>query len=1190
VTIRVAVEHRTSYRFDRPVAVHPHVIRLRPAPHCRTPISAYSLTVTPAEHFVNWQQDAFGNHLARLVFPEKTAELSFTVDLVAELTVINPFDFFLDDYAEKAPFGYPAELRADLEPYLRPVDEDESAPGSGPGPLLRQWVKNFSVPHGEPIRTVDFLVQLNHRIRETVAYTLRMEPGVQTPDETLERAVGSCRDSAWLLVSVLRELGLAARFVSGYLLQLVPDAPAAPGPTAQTAPSTFTQDFTDLHAWAEVYVPGAGWIGLDATSGLFAGEGHIPLAATPHWSSAAPVTGAIDPAEVEFDFANVITRLHEDPRVTFPYAEQQWRRVQATGLQVDRLLADGDVRLTMGGEPTFIAADDMESEQWSTAADGDEKRERAARLARLSVERWAPNGVVHYGQGKWYPGEPLPRWQIGITWRQDGEPIWSDAALLDEPWGSARLKPGGKRARKAARALARDLSRRLGVPTELCLPAYEDAMHALWEQARQPAGEPVQEDVEAGPSTAEQRIARFAELDARLGHPAGWVIPLHRAEDDTGWETESWQFRRGQLVLLPGTSPLGLRLPLDGLAWTPPAATPDRSPFEPRESLPPSSSQRLSGASGSSAASGLSDPPGPSDRPGSSEGSGVRDGFGPWAWPEPKSSDRPSLPLGDVEHSPRTALCVQERDGHLFVFLPPLTALEHALELLAVVEASVAETGVPVVLEGYPLPSDPRTATLTVTPDPGVIEVNVHPAGSWPELVAITEGLDADARAVGLATEKFAVDGLHTGTGGGSHLTLGGAKAADSPLLRRPDLLRSLITYWQHHPGLSYLFSGRFVGPTSQAPRVDEGRHETLYELEIAFAELDRYQRENPGQSAPPWLVDRALRHLLTDLTGNTHRSEFCIDKLFSPDSERGRLGLLELRGFEMPPHPQMSMVQALLVRSLVARFWAEPYSGDLVRWGTELHDRFLLPSPVAADLADVVADLRAHGIDFEPGWLEPFLEFRFPRLGQVMLGDVELELRQAVEPWNVLGEEATAGGTARYVDSSVERVELRARGVTAGRHLITCNGVPVPLTSTGIVGEAAAGIRFTAWAPPSKLHPTIGVQSPLVVDLIDRWNGRSIGGFRYHVSHPGGLSYQTFPVNAAEAEARRDSRFVAHGHTPGRVDLSGWPDGGAFGGAFGSTFGGAAGSAAGRGGHSEYPRTLDLRRQDPGTHGRITE
>jgi uncharacterized protein (DUF2126 family) len=463
--------------------------------------------------------------------------------------------------------------------------------------------------------------------------------------------------------------------------------------------------------------------------------------------------------------------------------------------------------------------------------------------------------------------------------------------------------------------------------------------------------------------------------------------------------------------------------------------------------------------------------------------------------------------------------------------MPPLTHLEHYLDLVHCIEATAVELEMPVVMEGYEPPHDHRLKRFAITPDPGVIEVNIHPAYNWNELVSNTAAIYEEARLSRLATEKFMLDGRHTGTGGGNHVTIGGATPADSPMLRRPDLLQSLVTFWQHHPGLSYLFSGLFIGPTSQAPRVDEARDDSLYELEIAFQQIPE------GETPSPWIVDRLLRNLLVDVSGNTHRSEFCIDKLYSPDSASGRLGLVEFRAFEMPPHMRMSVVQMLLLRSLIARFWRQPYRKKPVHWGTELHDRFMLPHYVWQDIRDVICDLQSAGFPLQLEWFAPFQEFRFPHIGSVTQQDIELELRTAVEPWHVLGEEVRAQGTSRYVDSSVERVQVKVEGATDGRHVVVCNGRRVPLRPTGRRGEYVAGVRFKAWQPPSGLHPTIGVHTPLVFDILDTWNGRSIGGCTYYSGHPGGRHEETFPVNANEAESRRIARFRDIGHTPGRFE-----------------------------------------------------
>jgi uncharacterized protein (DUF2126 family)/transglutaminase-like putative cysteine protease len=950
MAIRVALRHKTSYRYDQPVILFPHEIRLRPAPHARTPVLAYSLTMQPEQHFVTWQQDPYGNYIARFVFPAMTDTLEFTVDLIADMTVINPFNFFIEPYAEKFPFDYPVQLKGELAPYLNVEQRD---------PLLSAWIasaRDAILPGGMP--TVQFLIAINQRLQADIAYLGRMEAGVQAPGQTLALRQGSCRDSAWLLVHILREMGLAARFVSGYLIQLEADQEALDGPRGSAG------DFTDLHAWAEVYIPGAGWIGLDATSGMLAAEGHIPLACTATPSSAAPVTGSSAQAGVIFSHEMSVTRIHETPRVGKPYSESAWNAMVKVGRQADAELAARGRQLWQQREHSFVSVDDMDGAEWNSVADSTRKRELASGLLAGLKAAFAPAGLLHVSENvaedNTAANPAAEAWTLSLFWLQQearGEQLlWPDCswfaagALLSPVAGEQRGEQQGEQRCKAADATV------------------------------------------------------FADLlgSAVSALPAGRAIPL----------------------------------------------------------------------------------------------------------PE-----------------------VRGGEGRLQVVMPALATLEDYLAVLGLVARTAAALQCQPILSGNPPPADDRLAGLRLAALPGAITVQLPAAASWDALVRDTGVLYREARLARLGGEKFVAGGGQLPGSESDILALGGSIT--------PALLGSLMLYWQHHPALSYLFSGARIGPAGYAPRLDEAGEGKLYDFGLALQQ-DENGAPVDARWPSPWSsllpdpdpdpvpcqsrhAEFALRHAHADASGRMQAGG------------QGQISAIDMRSFATPPHPQMSLLQALLQRTLAARFLARPYLGAPVQWGRALHDKWMLPHFLAEDMREVARDLSGAGYFFDESWFDSFIEWRFPRLGSAAFHGVELSLREALEP---------AGGGA------LQRVELSVRGLTDGRHVVACNGRMLPLHPTGTTGEFVAGVRFlvapeNSAASARQSQAAAGMRqasAPLTFDLVDTWNGRAIGGFRYHVRDPGGSVDAHAPVNANAAEARRAARFQPYGHTPGALEVRAEP------------------------------------------------
>ena len=1071
--MRVVVQHRSRYIYPRPALLGPQTIRLRPADHTRARVESYTLTVAP-EHRVHWQRDPHGNHVARVTFKaaEPVTELAIAVELAVDVRPINPFDFLVDDRAKHVPFAYwdSGELASFL---------DLSDPAYRIGRRTTELLKELPA-RGD---IVSVLVAIVGAVHARIAYVIRDEPGIWTPEETLVAGRGSCRDSAVLLVALLRTRGIAARFASGYLVQLADEG------MLPDEPRGVSRDVVDLHAWAEAYIPGAGWIGLDGTSGLFTGEGHIPLACTASPAQAAPVDGTSDVAASTVDFATAIHRIGHESRPTAPYTDEVWHELLTAGDRADAAIAHAGLELTVGGEPTYVVRGDEQSrEEWSTGALGPAKWTRGRELARRLRDRLAPGGAIVHRSGKQYPGESLPRWALDVIGRRDGSPLWPDRASAGNP---------------DAKKLGEALAVALGVPAELHA-AYEDPWNAIAVEAALPPGI---DPAVADDREERRRLARV--LDHGIGAPAGYILPLASTREAGAtretWQTDRWELRRGHLFLVPGDSPIGLRLPLASLVDAPP---------QPKWADAP----RL---------------------------------------PDPRAPEQDAIAIADarpaIRAGIRTALALEVRDGELWAFLPPLARFADFCELVRAIDRARVATELAVQLEGYAPPPSADAYRFAVTPDPGVLEVNLPPVATAREAAELHQAVFDEALASGLTSERYLLDGRAAGSGGGNHITLGGPTAERSPWLVRPALLASLVTFAQHHPSLAYLFTGLFVGPTSQAPRVDEARHDALYELELALPRLF-------AEPAPPaWQVDQLLRNLLVDVAGSTHRAEISIDKLYDPHTPFGRQGLVELRAFEMPPHPRMAAAQVVLARALVAAFAASPYQHALVRWGSELHDRFLLPYYLWRDFADVLDHLDRHGMALPGDAFTPFVELRCPLVGSLAVGDARVELRNALEPWHVLGEETTRTGTARYVDSSMERVEIRTRGLDPERYAIVVGGAELTLRAAAERDVQVAGVRFRAWAPPHALHPHLGIHHPLRVDVIDTWAKRGVAAGAYHVWHPEGRAFDAPPLTRVEAAARRAQRFTLEGPPP-------WPV-----------------HARRVEPHREQPYTLDLRRIDAG-------
>jgi uncharacterized protein (DUF2126 family) len=1020
------------------------------------------------QHFA--RSRSLSTHWLRLrPAPEQRARITaFSLAVQAEPHFLNwvrdPFENHLGrlDFPEPlAGFGITLELIAELaptnpfdfltEPYAagHPFEyptqlKKELSPyllTGEPGPRLGAWLADLD---RTSTTTVERLAAVNRMVQEAHALTIEGAPDAMDVEGFLEREKGSCWDFAWLLTVTLRHLGIAARFACGYRVLL---ADEADGSTPRL-PDTVT-----LHTWSEAYIPGAGWIGLDPSMGTFVTESHIPLACAPDPLHVLPIVGDREtPPETRSE--SLRARRLTPSRVSWPHTDTQWADIEALGRYLDEDLAIQGLRPTVGVSLSLVSGLDAMRPEWSTQALGPSKRSLAESLSLSLRERLGPGGVLQLGQGEWFGGETLPRWRLGCFFRADGEPVWRNPERLSS--GQAQGTASADQAERLAQALARGL----GIDPARAVAAYEDPLHELW-RAHASGASPHWEDLR----DPMRRRALAERLSSAHRTPTGYVLPLSWDHARACWVSGAWRFRRAELFLAPGSASMGYRLPLNSLIDDEAGvfeAEIERSPLEERGRLPDfHAGVRARHERGVTEASARDD------------------------------------------HPPRTALCVEARAGRLFVFLPPVSHLEHYLDLVAVVEVAAEALKLPLSLEGYPPPEDPRLRRVLLEPDAGVLRLDLPETDNWDQLLRGLSAAYEEAWALGLGTERVAADdggpgaGRRLPSGGGGRLTIGGVSPSESPFLTRPEILRSLVAYWQRHPCLSYLFAGRLIGPSGSAPRPDEGRDELLYELSIALERLPS------GTSDKPWLPDRMLRHLLTDPAGNLKRAEIRVDELYSPERASARLGRIMINAFESAPEMRLGALQSLLVLGLIGRFGRHPDSGELRRWGPALHDRFMLPDVLLDDLRTVVADLGAARYPFQLDWFQPLFELRFPLLGSVPIGPLTLKLRTAHEPWPLLAEEATGGGLARFIDASTERLQTTLSGAHPGRYVLACNGHRVPLQETATHGEYVAGVRYKASNPPATLHPTVWPVQALVFDVIDTWTGRGIGGCTYLPPQP---------------------------------------------------------------------------------------